>query len=227
MSGMIRFDNVYYHYRDRAVINGLSLELSERRIGIVGSNGSGKSTLSRLLNGLLAPSEGHITVNGLDTRTQARKVRQQVGLVFQNPDSQIVLPTVAEDLAFGLRHQKVPKPRIDELIDEVLSRHDLQDYRDTPIHHLSGGQKQLVALSGVLVMSPQWLVLDEPTTLLDLRNRRRITRVIEQLEQRAIVISHDLELMQHMERIIVLDKGKVALDASPDIALPFYTEHMA
>ena len=224
---MIRFDNVHYHYRDRTVINGLSFELTERRIGIVGSNGSGKSTLSRLLNGLLAPTEGRITVGELDTRTQARQVRRQVGLVFQNPDSQIVLPTVAEDLAFGLRHQKVPKARIEALIDEVLTRHDLQAYRDTPIHHLSGGQKQLVALSGVLVMSPRWLVLDEPTTLLDLRNRRRITQVIDQLEQRAIVISHDLELMQQMERVIVLEAGKVAIDAPPEIALPFYTEQMA
>lgn len=223
---MIRFENVHYQYRHRAVINGLSLELTERRIGIVGSNGSGKSTLSRLLNGLLVPTEGRITVNDLDTRTHARQVRRQVGLVFQNPDSQIVLPTVAEDLAFGLRHQKVPKARIEALVNEVLARHDLLDYRDTPIHHLSGGQKQLVALSGVLVMSPQWLVLDEPTTLLDLRNRRRITQVIDQLEQRAIVISHDLELMQHMERVIVLDEGKVAIDAPPEIALPFYTEQM-
>lgn len=139
---MIRFDNVHYHYRNRPVINGLSLELTERRIGIVGSNGSGKSTLSRLLNGLLSPTEGCITVDELDTRTQARQVRRRVGLVFQNPDSQIVLPTVAEDLAFGLRHQKVPKARIDELIDEVLTRHDLHAFRDTPIHHLSGGQKQ-------------------------------------------------------------------------------------
>lgn len=224
---MIRFDNVHYRYQDRAVINGLSFELTERRIGIVGSNGSGKSTLSRLLNGLLLPTEGHITVGDLNTRTHARQVRRQVGLVFQNADSQIVLPTVAEDLAFGLRHQKVPKARIDVLVNEVLARHDLLAYQDTPIHHLSGGQKQLVALSGILVMSPHWLVLDEPTTLLDLRNRRRITEVITQLEQHTIIISHDLELMQHMERIIVLDQGKVALDGPPEVALPFYTEQMA
>ena len=224
---MICFDNVHYRYQDQTVIDGISLELTERRIGLVGNNGSGKSTLTRLLNGLLKPTEGHITVNGLDTRTHERQVRRQVGLVFQNPDSQIVMPTVSEDLAFGLRHRKVPKERIQTLIDEALARHDLLDYRDTPIHHLSGGQKQLVALSGVLIMSPRWLVLDEPTTLLDLRNRRRITQVITQLEQHAIVISHDLELMQHMERVIVLDKGQVAMDAPPEVALPFYTEQVA
>lgn len=224
---MIRFDNVHYRYQNRTVIDGLSFELRERRIGIVGSNGSGKSTLSRLLNGLLVPTEGTVTVEGISTREDARRVRRQVGLVFQNPDNQIVMPTVEEDLAFGLRHQKVPKARIEALIDEVLFRHDLQDYRDRPIHHLSGGQKQLVALSGVLLMSPSWLVLDEPTTLLDLRNRRRIISVIDMLEQHAVVMSHDLELMARMERVIVLDEGRVAIDGTPDVALPYYTELMA
>jgi biotin transporter BioY/ABC-type ATPase involved in cell division len=151
-------------YGDRTVLADVSLTLTESRIGVIGANGSGKSTFARLLTGLVVPTAGTVLVDGLDTRRQVREVRRQVGFVFQDPDAQIVHPTVAETSPSGLTNQGRPADEIAHRVDEVLDRYGLDGHRDHPAHLLSGGQKQLLAIAGVLVMEPQRVVFDEPTT---------------------------------------------------------------
>ena len=219
---MIRIENVSLTLQDRPVLRDISLELNERRIAVVGANGSGKSSLVRLLNGLMLPTKGRVSVDGLDSSTQAKQVRRRVGFVFQNPDNQIVMPTVAEDLAFGLRPLKLSKAEEQRRIDSTLSRYGLQEHRDHPAHLLSGGQKQLLALAGVLITRPNWIILDEPTTLLDLRNQRKVIAAIAELDQNVILVTHALDQIECFERVIVLDEGRVLADDTPKPALARY-----
>lgn len=223
---MIELRHVSHHYDERPVLRPLSLTLRERRIGVVGSNGSGKSTFARLLNALLLPAAGQVLVDGLDTRQDPKGVRRKVGFVFQNPDHQIVFPVVEEDLAFGLKSLKLPPAEVEARIGEVLDRYDLGGYRQHPSHLLSGGQKQLLAISGVLVMRPEYVVFDEPTTLLDLRNRNRVAAAIRELPQTAIVVTHDLDLLRDFERVLVFEAGELIADAPPAEALRVYRERM-
>jgi biotin transport system ATP-binding protein len=216
---MIELHAVHHHFGERPVLRGLDLRLSERRVGVVGGNGSGKSTFARLLNGLLVPERGRVLVDGLDTRTDARAIRRQVGFVFQNPDHQIVLPTVEEDLAFGLKNLRLPPAEVAARVTAALRQQDLEGLRHHPAHLLSGGQKQLLALSGVLVMQPRYIVFDEPTTLLDLRNKRRFVQ--------AIVVTHDLELLHDFERVLVFDAGRIVQDDVPARAIDAYVRSMA
>ena len=221
---MIDVQGVTHHFDRRAVLHDVSVRLAERRIGVIGPNGSGKSTFARLLNGLHVPSAGRVLVDGRDTRSDAAAARRAVGFVFQNPDNQIVMPTVAEDLAFGLRHLGVPPDSVARRVDEVLEQYDLGHLRDAPTHHLSGGEKQLVALAGVLVMRPAHLVLDEPMTLLDLRNRRRVADVIAALPQAVVLVSHDLEVLRGFDRVLVFDEGRLVADDEPKAAIDTYLE---
>jgi biotin transport system ATP-binding protein len=218
---------VSHAYGDRTVLQDVSLVLPEHRIGVIGSNGSGKSTLARLLNGLVVPTAGRVLVDGLDTATDLRAVRRRVGFVFQDPDAQIVHPTVAEDVAFGLHNQKVPAPERAERVAEVLARYGLAGHADHPAHLLSGGQKQLLAIAGVLVMRPARVVLDEPTTLLDLANRRRVAQVIAELEQDVVVVTHDLDLLAGFDRVLVVEDGRIVADGTPDETVGWYVARMS
>jgi biotin transport system ATP-binding protein len=222
----IELREVGHAYGDRPVLTDISLTLTERRVGLIGANGSGKSTFARLLNGLVVPSAGTVLVDGLDTRRQAREVRRRVGFVFQDPDAQIVHPTVAEDLAFGPANQGVPPDEIERRVEEVLDRYGLAGHRDHPAHLLSGGQKQLLAIAGVLVMRPRRIVFDEPTTLLDLANARRVARVIDELEQHVVVVSHHLELLTGFDRVLVFHDGRVVADGTPAETVPWYVARM-
>jgi len=224
---MIRFDNVSVQFDQRRVLENIDLALGEKRIGIIGANGSGKSTLVRLLNGLQTATSGQVLVDDLDPAKDGRKVRRHVGFVFQNPDNQIVYPVVEEDLAFGLKALKLPRDEINRRIDEILARYDLSDFKTHPSHLLSGGQKQLLAISGVLVMGPRYIVFDEPTTLLDLRNRNRVERAIADLDQTVITVSHDLDLIAEYDRVLVIENGRIAVDDRPAIAIARYREMMA
>ena len=224
---MIELNGVSHAFGAREVLKEITLRLTEKRIGIVGSNGCGKSTFARLLNGLLLPQQGEVVVDGLNTRKEGKAVRRKVGFVFQNPDNQIVFPVVEEDLAFGMKNLGLPKAVIHERTDAALARYDLQDLRQHPAHLLSGGQKQLLAISGVLVMEPDYIVFDEPTTLLDLRNKRRIAEAIAALDQTAIVVSHDLEFLQDFDRVLVFDHGRVVIDEVPAVALKEYVRMMS
>ena len=224
---MIQIQNVSLAYGDRPVLRDISLSLTERRIAVIGANGSGKSSFARLLNGLVLPTSGNVIVDGLNTRDKGKDIRRKVGFVFQNPDNQIVFPVVEEDLAFGMKNLGFSKDKIAERVNEILTRYDMLELREHPAHLLSGGQKQLLAISGVLVMEPAIVVLDEPTTLLDLRNRRRIARALDALEQTVIHVTHDLDVIAGYDRAIVIDDGRVAIDDTPALAIPAYQRLMS
>lgn len=223
---MIVFEGVHHEYGDRRVLSGIDLELSEARIGIVGANGSGKSTLARMINGLVTPTRGRVTVDGLDVARAAAAVRRRVGFVFADPDAQILMPTVAEDVAFSLRRRRLSRPERDALVTEVLARYGLADHADHPAHLLSSGQKQLLALASVLVTSPAVLVADEPTTLLDRRNARAMTAALAALEQQVILVTHHLELLDGWGRVIVLHEGRVVADGPAQPSLAAYRDLM-
>jgi biotin transport system ATP-binding protein len=224
---MIKVDDVHHSYGEHPVLRSINLELVEARIGVIGANGSGKSTLARMLNGLVVPKQGRVTVDGLDTRKNGHKIRQRVGFMFSDADTQIIMPTVAEDVAIGLSRRGLGKDEIRRRVTEVLARHGLADHHDHPAHLLSGGQKQMLALASVLVTEPEILVCDEPTTLLDLRNVRVVEQALNSLPQQVILLTHHLEMLHDYDRVIVIDDGAVSYDGAPADAIKHYHALMA
>ena len=220
----VKFENISHSFGERQVLHSIDLEFDERRIGIIGSNGSGKSTLARMINGLIKPDTGRVTVDGVDAAKKGAQVRKKVGFVFTDPDSQIVMPTVAEDLAFSLRRSGLSKAEVAERVEEILVRFRLDQHRDHPAHLLSGGQKQLLAIGAVLIRRPEVVVADEPTTLLDLRNGRVVAQALDSMDQQVIVVTHQLALLDSFERVIVIDDGRIAFDGTPAAAVPAYRE---
>jgi len=223
---VIEARGVGHAYGDRTVLRDLDVTLGEQRVGVVGANGSGKSTFARMLNGLVLPTQGRVTVDGLDTRTRGRDVRRRVGFCFTDPDAQIVMPTVAEDVAFGLRRRGLTKAEVAERVTTALATYGLAGHADHPAHLLSGGQKQLLALASVLVTEPEVLVMDEPTTLLDLRNATMISRVVAGLAQQVLLVTHHLDLLEGFDRVLVFDEGRVVCDDEPDAAVGYYRKLM-
>ncbi len=222
---LIEFQSVSLRRDGRPILSDLSFRLHERRIGIVGPNGSGKSSLARLLNGLLLPSVGTVRVNGLDTTTHVKEVRRQVGFVFQHPENQIVLPHVLEDIEFGLKKRLPDVQTRKEAAMRALDLLGIPDLAPRSAYSLSGGEKQLVALAAVLATDPALLVLDEPTTQLDLKNRNGLVHTLASLEQPIVMVSHDLDLMDTMDRVLVLDGGRLMFDGEPAAALDWYRSH--
>jgi biotin transport system ATP-binding protein len=213
---------VSHRYGERTVLSEVTVRIEEQRVGVVGANGSGKSTFARLLNGLVLPSVGRVTVDGLDTRSQGREVRRRVGFCFTDPDAQIVMPTVAEDVAFGLRRRGIAKADARSRVEKTLVSYGLGGYQDHPAHLLSGGQKQMLALASVLVTEPALLVMDEPTTLLDLRNAQLVARVVAGLPQQVLLVTHHLELLDGFDWVLVFDQGRLVLDDAPAAAVRHY-----
>jgi biotin transport system ATP-binding protein len=204
------------------LLQDITLNLTERRIGVVGANGSGKSTLLRLMNGLVPPSSGTVTVNGSDTVRKVRAVRQQVGFVFTDPLSQLVMPTGREDVELSLRRSVRNGVERREKANSVLGRFGLLPLADQSIYELSGGERQLMALAAVLAVDPSVLVLDEPSTLLDLRNRELLRRTLSGLEQQIVMSTHDLDLALDMDRVLVMEAGRVVFDGRPADAVDAY-----
>jgi biotin transport system ATP-binding protein len=211
----IRFDAATAGFEKRTAVAPLTLTLSERRIGVIGLNGSGKTTFARMINGLVKPTAGRVTVNGLDTVRDLSAVLSEVGFIFQNPQNQIILPIIREDIAFGLKNRGVPKPEIEAAVDAVLARFEISALGSRRAHELSGGELQLAALCAVLVTGPKILILDEPTNQLDLKNRARVQNTIAGLEQQVIVISHDLALLDDFDRVLLFSEGSLAADGLP------------
>jgi biotin transport system ATP-binding protein len=210
----------------RAVLKNINLEISEQRIGIIGHNGSGKSTFVRMLDSLITPTSGRITVDGFDTAKDAVKIRRQTGFLFTDPDSQIIMPTVKEDIGFGLRPLKLSKEELTARSNAQLEKFGLTPFADQPAHLLSGGQKQLLALAAVLITNPKLIIMDEPTTLLDIRNSRMIASLIDNLDQMVILATHHLHLLENFDRVIVFDAGEVVADGTPAEAISFYNKLM-
>ncbi|MFD1211365.1 energy-coupling factor ABC transporter ATP-binding protein [Arthrobacter sp. GCM10027362] len=206
----------------RAILRGLSANLTERRIAVIGGNGSGKSTLLRLVNGLVRPTAGQVRVNGLDPSAEGGKVRRQVGFVFTDPLSQLVMPTPREDVELSLRrvHRRGADRR--QAAGDILAAYGLAELADNSIYDLSGGERQLAALATVLAVNPGILVLDEPSTLLDLRNTQLLHRVFATLDQQLIMATHDLNFAADFDRVLVIHRGEAVFDGNAADAVAFY-----
>lgn len=203
---------------DLVVLHETSLILTEQRIAFIGPNGSGKSTMARLLNGLVLPAAGRVLLDDLDVAAQPREARRKVGFCFTDPSAQLVMPTVLEDVALSFRRIHRSKSARLAAARDVLERFGLTGMEDRSVHALSGGQRQLLALAGVLATEPSLLVADEPTTLLDLTNTRRIADVLFSLPQQLVLVTHDLDLAARCERAVLIRDGRIAKDGpAPDV----------
>ena len=217
----------YYPKQDgtlpgKPVLDNISLQVSRGEFVVVlGHNGSGKSTLAKLLNAILLPTSGSVMVEGIDTRRedQLLEIRRRVGMVFQNPDNQIVATLVEEDVAFALENLGVPPPEIRRRVDEALAAVNMTKYSRHAPHKLSGGQKQRVAIAGAVAMRPACIVLDEPTAMLDPRGRKEVMTTLKALNREygvtVILITHFMDEAAQAERVVVMDDGKILLDAPP------------
>lgn len=226
---LIELEGVTHTYagRPEPVVRDLDVRIDEHRVGVIGANGSGKSTFARMLNGLVVPSTGRVTVGGLDTRREGRAVRGRVGFCFTDPDSQIVMPTVAEDVAFSLRRRGLTRDQVAARVTAALAAYGLAGHADHPAHLLSGGQKQLLALAAVTITEPDLLVMDEPTTLLDLRNARTVAGYVAALPQQVVLVTHHLDLLEGFDRVLVFDEGALVHDSAPAEAVDHYRRLMA
>lgn len=208
----------------REVLAPTSLELTEKRIAIIGANGSGKSTLARLFNGLVTPSSGRVLVAGLDVARHGAKVRRRVGFCFTDPSAQLVMPTCVEDIELSLRRSM---PRASDRRAHamaVLAEEGLAGHAHDSVYGLSGGQRQLLALAGVLATNPDVVVADEPTTLLDLVNTERVAKRLFSLSQQVVLVTHDLELASRCDRVLVVDHAAVVFDGPALDAVAYYRE---
>lgn len=223
---MIALDAVTVARDGRPALHDVSLRLTQRRIGIIGANGAGKSTLLRLMNGLVLPDRGTVLVDARDTRRDGRSIRRDVGFLFQDPDSQIVFPVAAEDVAFGVRAHGATPDAARERAAAAMAALGIAPLADRRIHELSGGERQLVALAGLLALEPRALLFDEPTAALDLRHRARLAALLRAVPQQIIVATHDLDFLAGFDRVIVLANGRVAADGPPGDAVRFYRASM-
>lgn len=208
----------------RVLLSPTSLTLTERRIAIIGGNGSGKSTLARMLNGLVSPTSGRVLVDGLDVARKGKEVRRRVGFCFTDPAAQLVMPTCVEDVELSLRRLvRSPSSRRTRAL-EVLARFGLEGLASQSVHTLSGGQRQLLALAGVLAAEPSIVVADEPTTLLDLANTRLVAEALFGLSQQLVLVTHDLDLAARCDRALVVAGGAVTFDGPAPEAVAYYTQ---
>ena len=218
----IELEAVTVRFGARTVLDRVSLRLTERRIGLIGANGSGKSTLLRLLNGLASPDFGTVRVEGLDVARAPKAVRRKVGFVFQDPEAQIVMPTIGEEMDLGLKALKLPREERARKGAAALAHFGLAGREADSAHLLSGGEKQRLALACIFAMDPDILVMDEPTAMLDHPGRRQLARLIAPLPQRLIVAAHDLDFLRDMDRVLVLDDGQILADDAPAAAIDAY-----
>ncbi len=224
MEYQVIMEGLCFRYSDQEemVLRDINLKVKKGEfVVIIGRNGSGKSTLAKHINALLVPSLGKVEVMGMDTRDPAKawEIRQRVGMVFQNPDNQLVAAIVEEDVAFGPENQGVPAAEIRRRVDEALREVGLYEYRTHGPHLLSGGQKQRIAIAGVLAMRPDCIVLDEATAMLDPRGRQEFMEVVRRLNKQEgktiIHITHYMEEAAEADRVLVMDQGRIVLEGTP------------
>lgn len=221
---MIRCEGLSFSYEEGALpaIDNVSVEIEKGSfVAVIGPNGSGKSTLARLINALLLPTKGNIYIDGMNTRDKAKllDIRRTAGMIFQNPDNQIVATVVEEDIAFGPENLGIPREEIRLRIERVLEIVGMEEYRFRPPHMLSGGQKQRIAIAGVLAMEPEIVIFDESTSMLDPSGRKEVLKTIKQLHDQGItvvLITHFMEEVLGAQRVLVLNRGSLALDMKPE-----------
>ena len=228
MENIIKIDNLYFQYphgedeEPKLAIKGVSLEIEEGSFtAIIGQNGSGKSTLAKNLNGLLLPSKGAVYVSGMDTRDEDKiwDIRQTAGMVFQNPDNQLVSAIVEDDVAFGPENIGIDPVEIRARVDEALDAVKMGKYKRKAPHLLSGGQKQRIAIAGVVAIRPRCIIFDEPTAMLDPRGRKDIMDIIEKLHREGItviLITHFMDEAVKADRVVIMNKGEILLDGTPE-----------
>lgn len=228
MEAIIKIENVSFEYKkdggenSKKALRNINLQIEKGSFtAILGKNGSGKSTLAKNLNGLLLPTEGRVLVNGYDTSDDEHiwDVRQSAGMVFQNPDNQLVSAIVEDDVAFGPENLGIDPLEIRKRVDKALADVNMGPYRGKSPHLLSGGQKQRIAIAGVVAMKPKCIIFDEPTAMLDPKGRSEIMRIIEELNEEGItvvLITHFMEEAVHADRVIIMNEGEVFLDGSPE-----------
>lgn len=224
---IIKFDNVSFAYEleDEGVVNAVndfSLEVPEGQfLAVLGHNGCGKSTVAKLINGILVPNKGKVTVEGMDTSDEEKTVdiRKTVGMVFQNPDNQIVATIVEDDVAFGPENLGVEPSEIRKAVDSALKAVGMYEFRKREPHRLSGGQKQRVAIAGIIAMNTKCIVMDEPTAMLDPQGRKEVMDTVMKLNREfgitVILITHYMDEAVKADRVIVMDGGRIAMDGTP------------
>lgn len=217
------FDDVTLYRGDHTIFETLSLNWSERRVGLIGNNGSGKSSFVRLLNRLVVQEQGQISVFGYDTAKQPEVLPSLIGFIFQNPDHQLIFPTVLEELVFGCTQLGLPSATAEEKARLLLAEHNISDWENRPVSQLSEGQKQLICILSVLIMQPKLIVLDEPFSSLDLPTRHKLISLLFSLDAHILMISHDFSVYEQFDRLIWLDQGKIAADGKPDEVIKQYT----
>ncbi|MDN6813187.1 MAG: energy-coupling factor ABC transporter ATP-binding protein [Corynebacterium variabile] len=226
LSSPVTFTDAGVTVDDQVLLHPVSCTLGDQRISIIGANGSGKSTFIRMINGLTTATSGQVTVDGLDVAKKGRKVRQRVGFLFSDPDNQIIMPTVGEDVAFSLRGTGLSRSETADAVAEALTSVGLSGKEDQSPHLLSGGEKQMLALASVTALEPAVIVADEPTGLLDLVNRNRLRRRFDALTQQLIVVTHDLELAADAGRTLCIDDGRIIDDGAPAEVISGYIDRM-
>ena len=224
---IIQTEGLRFAYAEEGAVNpfvldGVSLDIEEGSfVAVLGHNGSGKSTLAKHLNAILLPSGGKVYVDGIDTADEDKllDIRRTVGMVFQNPDNQLVATVVEEDVAFALENMGVPPEEIRKRVDDALRAVGMYEYRAQAPHRLSGGQKQRIAIAGVIAMMPRCVVLDEPTAMLDPQGRREVMNVVRELNRKfgitVILITHHMDEAVQAQRVVVMHKGNVLMDGAP------------
>ena len=223
---IIKIENVKYKYAKEDsdyAVDGVNLNIIKGQFtAIIGHNGSGKSTLAKLINSLLLPTEGRIFVKNMDTSDDSKlwDIRQTAGMVFQNPDNQLVATIVEEDIAFGPENQGVESSEIRRRVDDALNTVGMYEYRKRPPHLLSGGQKQRIAIAGVLALNSDCIILDEPTAMLDPSGRIEVMETLKKLNAQGktiLLITHYMDEAVQADRVVVMDKGKIKLDGTPKV----------
>ena len=228
MDNIIEVKNVTYEYTDEektfAAVKNLSLNIERGSFTVIlGHNGSGKSTLAKMLNGLNKPTSGDVFADGINTKDEDTEieVKRKVGMVFQNPDNQIIASIVEEDVAFGPENLGIPPKEIEKRVEDALKAVDMWEFRKSTPHHLSGGQKQRIAIAGIIAMQPECLVLDEPTAMLDPKGRAEIISTLHRLNRdmgiTVVLITHYMEEAENADRVIVMNDGEIIADDKPKV----------
>lgn len=215
------------HTLSTTILSHISARIVEHRVAVVGANGSGKSTLLKLVNGLVTASSGRVLVDDLDPAQHARQVRRRVGHIFTDPSAQLIMATALDEIELSLRASVKSRSQRKQQALAILKQHGLAKLGQRSVHTLSGGERQLVALTSVLAVQPKILIADEPTTLLDLRNRMLLSQAFDELDQQLVVSTHDLELASKTDRVLLIDAGRLIDDGAPDDVIQHYRALMA
>lgn len=222
----IAIENVCYEVSGTAILHDINYGSDAKRIGIIGRNGSGKSTLSRLLCGIENPTQGKIFIDGIDVVKDRKSALRTVGILFQNPDQQLIFPTVLEELCFGLTQLGLSKSNAIDKAHKKLAEFKKEHWYDKPVQSLSQGQKKLLCLMAILVMEPEVILLDEPLAALDIPTQRQLFDVFDRIEQTLVYVTHDLSPIEDYDEIIWLEKGRIVECGKPRTLLPKFRAEM-